>query len=70
MMDNFQGESNLCGCVCEHSVTYLCLEFKCEDVLPSRGVLGIQSQRLELCVYEEQSEKGSTHTHTHTLSMQ
>lgn len=42
------------------SVSYLRLEFNSEDVLPSRGVLCLQSQRLELRVYEEQPENGGT----------
>lgn len=41
-------------------MSYLGLEFNSENVLPSRGVLRLQPQRLELCVYEEQPEDGRT----------
>lgn len=40
----------------KESVSYLGLEFNSENMLPSRGVLRIQSQRSELRVYEEQPE--------------
>ena len=68
MMHNFQCENDpvltvnsvcVCVCVCVF-LSYLRLEFDGEDVLPSRGVLCLQSQRLELGVYEEQPEDGRT----------
>ena len=66
MMNNLQCENYpvltvncvcVCVCVCVSvCVFYLRLEFNSECVLPSRGVLRLQPQRSELCVYEEQPE--------------
>lgn len=50
----------VCACASVYaggSESYSRLEFNSEDVLPSRGVLCLQPQRLELCIYEEQPEK-------------
>lgn len=65
-MHNFQCENSpalavnsVFLCV-DKSASYLRLEFNSEDVLPSSGVLCLQSQRLEVCVYEEQPGDGHT----------
>lgn len=51
-------------------LSYLRLEFNSENVLPSRGVLRLQSQRSELCVYEKQPEDEHTqHIHNKSTSI-